>query len=107
MAKKKFTEKQILEAAQVVVEGPSGSGKVTVVEYLKALLTELWQEEEGFSGKRPFGDSGWQFDVYKGFVAAKLIKGDIDTEGEEDWLNECDGEAGLALVLEVIKLLKV
>lgn len=103
MARKKFTEKQVAEAAAVVVEGPSG--KVTLVEYLKALLTELWLEEENFSGKRPFGNGGWTLDVYKGFIAAKLIEGELDEE--EGWINECDSEAGLALVLAVIKLLKV
>src|SRR5258708_35157906 len=99
MSKKKFTEKQVLEAAQVVVEGPNG--KVTVVEYLKALLTELWREEEGFSGKRPFGDSGWTYGVYAGFIKAKLITGEIDSE--DDYITEVDDETGFALCLEGIK----
>lgn len=36
------------------------AGAATVREYLQALLLVLWMEEEGFSGKRPFGNSGWQ-----------------------------------------------
>lgn len=36
----------------------------TVRDYLKALLTHLWEEGEGFSGKRPFGNSGWEYDLY-------------------------------------------
>jgi len=35
----------------------------TVREYLKALLTALWDEGESFSGKRPLGNSGWEFDL--------------------------------------------
>ncbi len=37
--------------------------EMSVREYFKALLSVLWDEEEGFSGKRPFGNSGWQSDV--------------------------------------------
>lgn len=33
-------------------------------EYFKKLVYRVWQENEGFSGKRPFGNSGWQYDVY-------------------------------------------
>jgi hypothetical protein len=32
-------------------------------EYFCNLLLTLWHEGEGFSGKRPFGDSGWKKDV--------------------------------------------
>ncbi len=39
------------------------SGARTVRAYLRALLTELWREEGNFSGKAPFGNSGWQYDV--------------------------------------------
>lgn len=35
----------------------------TVREYFKALLTALWDEGESFSGKRPLGNSGWEFDL--------------------------------------------
>ena len=34
----------------------------TVRQYFKELLCSLLIEEEGFSGKRPFGNSGWQHD---------------------------------------------
>lgn len=36
------------------------AGALTVREYLVKLLLEVWQEGEGFSGKRPFGNSGWE-----------------------------------------------
>lgn len=53
----------------------------TIKDYLKALLTTLWEEEEGFDGKRPFGNSGWQYDVYKTLVKFEIISGSIDREG--------------------------
>lgn len=37
--------------------------EVTIGEYFKELLQALWIEEESFSGKRPFGNSGWQSEV--------------------------------------------
>jgi len=37
---------------------------LTVRDYFYNLLRTLWIEEEGFSGKRPFGNSGWQYDIY-------------------------------------------
>lgn len=59
------------------------SGEGTVGGYLLALLTELWREEEGFSGKRPFGNSGWQYDLYIPMIRAGAIDGiSLDEDGE-------------------------
>jgi hypothetical protein len=54
------------------------SGATTIKGYLKALLTQLWAEGEGFSGKRPFGNSGWEYDLYKALLAAGLVEGRVD-----------------------------
>jgi len=54
------------------------SGASTVRGYLVALLAELWREEEGFSGKRPFGNSGWQHDIYGPMAKAGFVGGDED-----------------------------
>ena len=35
----------------------------TVRGYFKELLCSLLIEEESFSGKRPFGNSGWRYDI--------------------------------------------
>lgn len=43
--------------------GPNDAGADTVKDYLKALLGSLWDEGEGFSGKRPFGNSGWEYEL--------------------------------------------
>ncbi len=50
----------------------------TVRDYLKALLRHLWHEQESFSGKRPFGNSGWEYELYRAPVKAGLVKGDED-----------------------------
>lgn len=56
----------------------------TVGDYLVKLVETLWAEDEGFSGKRPFGNSGWQADVYKALRAGDVVGDDlvrIDDEG--------------------------
>jgi hypothetical protein len=61
--------------------------KISIKEYLKKLLKTLWKEGEGFSGKRPFGNSGWQFDIVYVLIMKNLIKGQIDGNNvvEVDW----------------------
>jgi len=36
---------------------------MTVRQYLLKLLTALWEADECFNGKRPFGNSGWQSQI--------------------------------------------
>lgn len=43
--------------------GENDADAKTVKEYLKKLLETLWEEGEGFSGKRPFGNSGWEVEL--------------------------------------------
>lgn len=63
---------------------PNDSGAATVGGYLARLVGQLWQLGEGFSGKRPFGNSGWEYDVYTALAKARLIEGlDYDEEEEE------------------------
>jgi hypothetical protein len=51
---------------------------LTIREYLQRLLTTLWYEEEGFSGKRPFGNSSWQYEVFDPLVRYGVVPGDIE-----------------------------
>ncbi len=73
----------------------------TIRDYLKALLSTLWREEESFSGKRPFGNSGWTWDIYRALVAGGAIKGKI----EDNDLVEHDEQAANELIQEAIKQL--
>lgn len=58
----------------------------TIRDYLKKLLETLWEEGEGFSGKRPFGNSGWDYDLYICLVQNGAIKAKLDPE--EGWIDE-------------------
>lgn len=53
----------------------------TVGEYLYFLLFKVWDEGESFSGKRPFGNSGWEYELYTALVAAGIVEGEIDEDG--------------------------
>jgi hypothetical protein len=53
---------------------------LTVRDYLAKLLDAVWVEGEGFSGKRPFGNSGWEMDLYTPLVDDGFIAGKIDRE---------------------------
>jgi hypothetical protein len=55
--------------------------EVSIREYLCALLTQLWSEGEGFSGKRPFGNSGWEYDLYHALIKADAVEGELDGDG--------------------------
>lgn len=79
--------------------GTNDAGAATVREYLAALLAELWKEGEAFSGKRPFGNSGWEWDVYAALVAAGLVDGVLDEDG---YLDEVDAQQADRLILRAI-----
>lgn len=53
-------------------------GRVSFRTYFKKLLTKVIVEEEAFSGKRPFGNSGWFYELAAGLVKHKLIPGTQD-----------------------------
>lgn len=61
------------EALELEME--SDIGKSTIRQYLHALLAAVWEKDEGFSGKRPFGNSGWKWHVYEPLVKHGLIPG--------------------------------
>jgi hypothetical protein len=55
-------------------------GRVTIREYLCALLTKLWEEGESFKGKAPYGNSGWEYELYYALVAADAVAGEKEVE---------------------------
>jgi hypothetical protein len=90
----KPTPQQVLDLE--LPANDSGAG------YLIELLRVLWREEEGFSGKRPFGNSGWVYEVYGPLVKAGWVEGEIDDEG---YVAACDTRAADALMDEAIHAL--
>lgn len=56
--------------------------ELTVRQFMQRLLRRLWAEGEGFSGKRPFGNSGWEYPVIEALVRDGLVVGKLDEDGE-------------------------
>lgn len=68
-------------------ESQDHDGRVSIREYFHSLLETLWIEGEEFDGKRPFGNSGWKFEIYYalidgGFIVGKLGDGYVEEVDE-------------------------
>lgn len=74
----------------------------TVREFMRKLLAKMWDEGEGFSGKKPFGNSGWEQPIITAMVRAKLINGEIDEDG---FIKTVDRSAGERLIRKAINAL--
>lgn len=82
--------------------GTNDAKAKTIREYLKAILRTLLEEEESFSGKRPFGNSGWQYDLYAPLIKAGAVKGSLDENG---YIAECDDKQAERIILSAIEAL--
>ncbi|MET8430081.1 hypothetical protein [Nocardia sp. NPDC004860] len=78
------------------------AGAETIRGYLTALLRQLWEHGENFGGKRPFGNSGWEYDLYRTLAGAGLIEATLDDEG---FLDTCDDRTGHELIAQAITAL--
>ena|ERR1700743_1346672 len=74
-----MTKSSIIDAMDIEFED-GDIGTTTIRDYMKSLLSALIQEGEGFSGKRPFGNSGWE-----GFAVEPLIKSGLLTAEKNKW----------------------
>jgi len=74
----------------------------TIGDYLITLLATVWEEEEGFSGKRPFGNSGWKFEVYVALIKAKVVEGVLDEDGCVDSMDKANQKKADSLIEDAI-----
>lgn len=73
---------------------------LTIKGYLEKLLTTLWCEGESFSGKRPFGNSGWEYDLYKPLIEAGIVRGKFDIDG---YIEEIDNKKADGIIFDCIE----
>ncbi len=83
--------KTLRDALELRFDSDAGENR-TVREYLQILLTRLWREQERFSGKRPFGNSGWEYELLDALGRAGFV--DCDVEDDEVFFD--DGEKAAA-----------
>lgn len=60
---------------------PNDADAVTIRDYLIQLLLKVWVEQDEFSGKYPFGNSGWTGEIEIALIAAGLVDGRFDEDG--------------------------
>ena len=75
-------------------------GFITFREYFTELLCLVWVKGESFSGKRPFGNSDWQYIVYTSLVKSGHVSGTLDDEG---LLITCDYAKADMLIINAIR----
>lgn len=95
------TPQQILDLSMQ----PNSSGATTVRGYLVALLAELWKHCDDFSAKRPFGMSGWPYDLAEPLVRAGFAKGSFTEHGELE-LDRDEWRAIESLIASAIEALR-
>lgn len=95
---RKYTPQEIL--ALPMPENDANAA--TIGQYFTSLLHTLFIETEGFSGKRPFGNSGWETDVDKALIKADAVWGKLDEDG---WIEDYDSAAASAIVFDTIAFL--
>jgi HAMP domain-containing protein len=79
---------------------PNDAGAATVGDYLGRLLCALWQEGDAFSSKRPFGNSGWRYDLAQPLIAAFYVTGILDEEGDVVEVDEADLDATISAAID-------
>ena len=74
----------------------------TVRKYLYELLITLWNEKEGFSGKRPFGNSGWEIDLIRALIAGGALPGKLDEYGDVEVFNPAKAEKYVSQLIHYV-----
>ena len=89
---------QLKQALELRFDSDAGDN-LTIRDYFYTLLTAVWNEGESFSGKRPFGNGGWEYDLYRPLVKAGFVRG---TLGDYGTLVEVDKIAAHSAVIELM-----
>jgi hypothetical protein len=99
-----MTDTNILRDVLACPMGDNDAGAETVKDYLLALLEAIWVEGEGFDGKRPFGNSSWEYDVYEALGRAGLVRIEYDRDGD---IEDVDDEIADRLIRDAIRSLRL
>ena len=97
--KKVYDGKKILDLPLPENNGPE---EKDVRGFLKALLHRMIELGEGFSGKRPFGDSGWEGDLEWALIKGNVIDGTIDEDNYARNANEHQFVLAMTAAIEAL-----
>lgn len=74
----------------------------SVHEYLVALLATVWEQGSDFSGKRPFGNSGWEGELEKALLIHGLVEGAFDSHHDIEWIDDQRANKLIALAIQAL-----
>lgn len=74
----------------------------TIGQFLAKLTKTVWIEEEGFSGKRPFGNSGWKGPIIHALILEGHLQGELDEDGYIEDYSTTEFNALMAPVFELL-----
>lgn len=81
-----------------------GAGVGTIRGLFYELLAKVWTEEQGFNGKRPWGESSWQYAVYQAIAEAGLCPREMH-EYNDEWYPTDEGWVDANLILPAMRML--
>lgn len=84
-------EAKSIAALEVRFDSDAGDN-LSIREYLSKLLLGVWDEGEGFDGKRPFGNSSWESEPIGALGRAGFISGRME-DGYFEPFNNREAEA--------------
>jgi hypothetical protein len=90
------------EIAALNVRFDSDAGEdISIRDYLFILFSTLWQKKEEFNGKRPFGNSSWEYELFNPLVINGFITGEFSIE--DDWVEVADKKEATNFVSRLIR----
>lgn len=89
-----------IEILELKFESTDLEKEISIRDFFKELLTTLFKEGECFNGKRPFGNSGWDWDLKICLVKNGVVKGEYNSK-YDDW--DFDSEEADKKIFELIK----
>lgn len=92
-------DKSLRAALELRFDSDAGED-IRARDYLCELLSKVWMEEQMFSGKRPFGNSDWQWELFGPLGRAGFIEGTI--RGEVFEMTREQRDAATAYVARMI-----
>jgi len=92
-----------LQAALDVRFDSDAGDQITVRDYFRLLLETLIREEESFSGKRPFGNSGWMYELYSPLAIAGFIECESANPDEHACLSGSQKIAARKFILNLVR----
>lgn len=95
MTNKILTSREILDLPM----GDNDAHASTIRDYFVKIAQTVWAEGEGFSGKRPFGNSGWEYEPFMALAKAGLVDCKFDKDG---YVYSLDTSAATILIRDAL-----